>query len=226
VALVVVREGLGASLLQRQSGLRAIQRLHLAFFVAAQHQGMLGRRHVQPHDVFELLHKLRVTRDLEAARQVGLQAVGLPVTHHRAGTDAQLGSHLARAPVRGGCGLALRGQLHQLGHIHLLRRCASGQVPLDAGQTQVDKPLTPAGHRHPPKTHLPPYVLVVPALRGQQNDVRALCLSDAGTSRARELCKLGSLFLGQFNFGGYPHGLAPFGDHRGSMESQPDFKLH
>ena len=71
----------GTPLLQRQPGLCAVQRLHLALLVAAQHQRMLGRGHVQPHDVFELLDELRVTRDLEAAHDVRLQAVGLPVPH-------------------------------------------------------------------------------------------------------------------------------------------------
>ena len=54
--------------LQRQSGLRAIQRLHLAFLVAAQHQRMLGRGHVLAPDVFELLDEPGIARDLEKPR--------------------------------------------------------------------------------------------------------------------------------------------------------------
>jgi transposase len=67
VALVVVRQRLCAPLLQRQPGLRAVQRLHLALLVTAQHQRVLGRRQVQAHDVFELLDELGVARDLSAA---------------------------------------------------------------------------------------------------------------------------------------------------------------
>lgn len=109
VALVVVRHSLRTPLLHRRSQLRAIQRLHLAFLVAAQYQGVLGWRHVQPYDVFKLFNELRVTRDLEASHDVRLQAIGLPVPHHGAGADAQLDAHLSRAPVRGSLGRGLRG---------------------------------------------------------------------------------------------------------------------
>lgn len=42
-------------------GLRAVQRLDLALLIAAQHQRMLGRRHVQADDVFELFDKLTMS---------------------------------------------------------------------------------------------------------------------------------------------------------------------
>jgi hypothetical protein len=79
IALVVVRHGGRTALLERQSRLRAIGRLHLALLVAAQHQRVLGRRHVQAHDVFELLDKQRIARDLEAVNEMRLQAIGAPV---------------------------------------------------------------------------------------------------------------------------------------------------
>jgi hypothetical protein len=55
--------------------LRAIQHPHLALLVAAQHEGVLGRGHVEGHDVLELVDELRVARDLESAHDVWLQAV-------------------------------------------------------------------------------------------------------------------------------------------------------
>ena len=45
VALIVVRHGSGAALLQRQSGLCAIERLYLALFVDRQDDGTLADRH-------------------------------------------------------------------------------------------------------------------------------------------------------------------------------------
>ena len=107
-----MRHRLCATLLDWQTRLRTVQRLHLALLVAAQHQRVLGRGDVQAHDVFELLDELRVARDLEATHQVRLQAVGLPVAHHGAGADLKHRSHLACAPVRGSCGRALRGQFN------------------------------------------------------------------------------------------------------------------
>lgn len=81
VALIVVRHRLCSPLLQRQPRLRAVQRLHLALFVAAQHQGVLGRGHVQAHDVLELVDELRIPRDFEAAHDMWLEPVRLPMPH-------------------------------------------------------------------------------------------------------------------------------------------------
>jgi len=121
VALVVMRHGRRAPLLQCQPGLGAIECLHLTLLVAAQHQRVFGRRHIQAHDVFELLDELRIARDLEAAYQVRLQAISTPVTRHARCADAQLRAHRARAPVRGRFGLGLRGQLHQTRNVHTHR---------------------------------------------------------------------------------------------------------
>ena len=76
MALVVVRHGGPSTLLQRQPALGAVQGLHLALLVAAPHQRVFGRRHVQAHDVFELLDELWIARDLEASDDVRLQAMG------------------------------------------------------------------------------------------------------------------------------------------------------
>ena len=51
VALVVVRHGSGTPLLERQTGLGAVQCLHLALLVTAKHQCVLGRTQVEPHDL-------------------------------------------------------------------------------------------------------------------------------------------------------------------------------
>ena len=122
VALVVVRHRLQMTLLRRNTRLRAGQRLRLALLVAAQHQGVHGRGHVQAHGAFESVDEPRVTRDLEASSDVRPQAMGLPVPHDDAGADAQFGGRLARAPVRGRRRLALRGRFDRPLHIHLHRR--------------------------------------------------------------------------------------------------------
>ena len=117
---------------------------HLTLLIAAQHQRMLGRRHIQAHDVFEFFDELRVSRDLEAANEVRLQAVCLPMPHDRAGTDAQSRTHFACAPVRGGLGRGLRGHLHQLGNVHLHRWSTARQITLNALQAALQIALTPA----------------------------------------------------------------------------------
>lgn len=60
----------------------AVQSLHLTFVVAAQHQRVLRGRHLQAHDLCKLKDKLRVARDLETARQAGLEPMFAPRPMH------------------------------------------------------------------------------------------------------------------------------------------------
>ena len=179
--------------------LRALQRLHLALLVAAQHQRVLGRFHVQPHDVFKLLSELRIARDLEAAHDVWLQAVGLPMAHDGAGADAQDLTHLARAPVRGRLGCRLRGQLHHLGHIHLHRWCAARQIALDARDPRLKESLAPASHLHAPDCQLLGDLIVLQARGRQQEDLCALRQAHTGAFGARQPRQLGLLLVCQLN---------------------------
>ena len=61
VSDVVVRPGAAATLLERQAGLSAIQGLNLTFFIDTEHDGVLGRIEIDPHDVEELFDELCVT---------------------------------------------------------------------------------------------------------------------------------------------------------------------
>ena len=71
--LVVVRHVGRSALLQRQTRLRSVQRLHLALLLTAQNstRACSSGAMYRPHDVFEFLDKLGIARDLEAAHQVG-----------------------------------------------------------------------------------------------------------------------------------------------------------
>jgi len=53
VPVVVMGPGANVSLAQRQSGLGAFESLSLALFIAAEHQGLLGRVEIEAHDVPE-----------------------------------------------------------------------------------------------------------------------------------------------------------------------------
>ena len=61
VAFVVVRERAAAAPLEWQSGLGAIQRLHLALFIDAQHHGILRWSQLHPDAIRELLQEARVS---------------------------------------------------------------------------------------------------------------------------------------------------------------------
>ena len=58
--LVVVRASLQLARLHRQQRLCTVQRLNLALLVHAQHHGVIGRIHIQAHDVAHFLDQLRV----------------------------------------------------------------------------------------------------------------------------------------------------------------------
>jgi len=209
VALVIVGHRLRPSLLQRQTRLGTIKRLNLTLLVAAQHQRMFRGRHVQPHDVFELLHELRVARDLEAVHEVRLQPMGLPVPADGAGGHTQLRGHLARAPVCGRFRLALRGQFHQPLHIHLGRWRPARQVAFDARKARLNVALTPARNLNAPHAESFGNFLVLQALRGQQHNVRALRKPHAGSLGTHELAQLGFLLIAQHNNRGNSQWLAP-----------------
>ena len=65
MALVVVRHRGGAAALHRQTRLRAIKRLDLAFLVNAQHQRLVRRVHVEADDVGDFFLELGIVRHFE-----------------------------------------------------------------------------------------------------------------------------------------------------------------
>jgi Queuosine biosynthesis protein QueC len=75
VALVVVRHRPGPALLHGESGLCAIKRLNLAFFVDRQHDGVCGRLDIEPDDVAQFVDEARVVGQLELAHPMRLQTM-------------------------------------------------------------------------------------------------------------------------------------------------------
>ncbi len=78
VALVVMGHRAGATALDREARLGAIQGLDLALLINAQHDRLLRRVEVEPDDVGQLLAEPRIVRQLEGADTVRLQAVSVP----------------------------------------------------------------------------------------------------------------------------------------------------
>jgi hypothetical protein len=110
VALVIVRHGGGPTGLHWKAGLGTVKRLHLALLVPAQHQRVLGRGHVQAHDVLELFDELGVPRssderwdttEFHQFRSTTLGTVGHPATAHCQYSTASRREVMAVAPVDG-----------------------------------------------------------------------------------------------------------------------------
>ena len=71
-----------------QYPLAAIERLDLAFLIDAQNQGARRWGHVEPDDVADLGHQVRVCRELEGLGTMRLQTEGPPDTLNRRGRQA------------------------------------------------------------------------------------------------------------------------------------------
>ena len=131
---VIVGPSFGVADVHRQDRLRALERLDLGFLVDREHDRIVGRVHVQPDHIADLRHQLRIGRQLERLRDVGLQPERAPdAADHRVTHAGRLG-HRARAPVR----LTLRRRLQRFDN-HRLDRLV-GHDPRRADPRLVVQP--------------------------------------------------------------------------------------
>ena len=147
IPLVVVRHAAGPALLHWQAWLGAVQRLDLGLFIHRQDHGMRGRIDIEAHHVGQLVHELRVVRELERAPAMRAQPVCFPDPPHRRGRDAHALRHRPQRPVRCLVRRRLLGQPHDLGHLVGRRRRNAGRPGL-VTQKAIDaflhEPLLPA----------------------------------------------------------------------------------
>ena len=101
VSLIVVRLALRQTWPKRQDRLCAIQRLDLALFVHAQHNRLVRRIQVQPHDVTDFGRELRIGAELERLNAVRLQVVFAPNALYGRWAQSLFACHRADAPMRG-----------------------------------------------------------------------------------------------------------------------------
>src|SRR5438067_9211086 len=147
VALIVVGHGAGAPLLQRQSGLGAIERLDLALLVERKDDRVSGRIDIEPDHVAQLLDELGIARQLELPDAVRLKTVGAPDALDRTDTDPDLSRHHRRGPVgRLDRRISQRQRDDSLGHFRFERRDARwpGLVAQETFDTLFGKALLPS----------------------------------------------------------------------------------
>jgi hypothetical protein len=77
---------------------------------------MLGRIHVQPDDVFELLDEPRVIGEFERLDPMWLEAMVAPDAGHGSGIGSQVLGQGARAPVRGALRCFVQSDAHHFLH--------------------------------------------------------------------------------------------------------------
>ena len=112
MAFVVVRHGAASAFLDRQAGLRSVQRLDLAFFVDREHQCLVRRVEIEADNILYFLDEALVIRQLESLHQMRLEFVGLPDALHAGVAEVSRARHLADAPVGACHRLLMQGLMH------------------------------------------------------------------------------------------------------------------
>src|SRR5437867_3091562 len=172
MALVVVGEGAGAPALHWQTRLRAVQRLNLAFLVAAEHQRMLRRVQVQPYDVQQLVLEPRIARELEGACQMRLDSIAPPDSANHGCAQSQVLGQSAGTPVRRRRWLGMQGHLQdlrlQLGR-HGGRTTRARRVLPQRIDATLQEPASPQCDLTAIQADIDGDLLVLPALRSQQD---------------------------------------------------------
>jgi len=86
--------------LSGQPGLGSVERLDLALFVDAEHDGVHRRIDVEPDDVAQLAGEVRVLGQLELPDAMRLEPVGAPDALHGTDADARRLGHRRAGPMR------------------------------------------------------------------------------------------------------------------------------
>ncbi len=173
VACIVVGASANMANPQGQSGLGSLQRLALAFLVAAQDERLVGRVEVEANDVPELGLEVRVVRQFESSGQVGLDLVGRPNPLHARRRYSGLASHRTHAPAG-----PIRRRLCRLRNDPVLLRCGNRRLRpaarrfLQPCQTVAGKPALPANHCRSAHSYFGGRRLLATARGTQQNDPR------------------------------------------------------
>ena len=174
VALIVVRHGSGAALLQRQSGLGAVQRLNLALFVDRQDDGVGGRIDIEPDDVAQFVDEARIVGQLELAHPVRLQTMGAPDALNRTHAEPRRLRHQDAGPVgRLARRFAKRQRDDALGRLGAQRLDARGTrlVAEQPVEPLLDKAFLPAPNAGLGLAGSPHDLVRADAIGGQQHDL-------------------------------------------------------
>ncbi len=173
MAFVVVCHRAATPGLERQAGLRAIQRLDLAFLIHAEDDSMLGWMQIQTHHILQFVLEVWIPTEFKGPDPVGLQAMGGPDPMHERGIRVQVPRQGAGRPVGGGgrCRLGRRLQNARGEGLAGLRGTPSaGRILGEADQALGGEALPPEAHGLPTRVQRGGNVLVVVALGRQQGD--------------------------------------------------------
>ncbi|TKS58407.1 MAG: hypothetical protein EWM73_03544 [Nitrospira sp.] len=207
VALVVVRHGSAAALLQGEARLGAVEGLDLAFLVDTQDQGFVRGIEVQADDIVELLDKMLVAAQLEGLDQMRLEVVPFPdAADGGLAQPVRLG-HAAGTPMGRRGRRGVEGRLDHRAHRPLrdARDTSRARGVLFQSRTaKSQKPLSPQLHRRAGDTQLVGDVLTQAALGGQLDNPCAVHQSHGDAPPVRPGGEGDAFIGGQHNGLGHP----------------------
>lgn len=146
---IIVRHPFRIAKSHGQQRLGPIQGLHLALFVHAQHESLVGWTQIQTHHVTHFLNEERIGGELETLLAVGLQAEQLEEAMHRGFRDAGFQRHLPDTPVSTRGRLGVQGLVDQLGNPLILNgaRSTGAQFVVQSGHSRLNKAAAPLAYR-------------------------------------------------------------------------------
>ena len=155
VADIIVRDAFDIAQSHGQHRLGALQGLDLAFFVHAQHHGMIGRVQVQPDDVADFFDEEGVIGEFEVALAVRLDAEQIEPALHGGLGDAGVFGHGSHAPVRGVGRLGPKGGVDDLGDALVLVAAgpSGAQLVVQAFQAALEVAPAPFADGHVVQPH-------------------------------------------------------------------------
>jgi hypothetical protein len=175
IAFVVMGHRSRSPRLHWQARLSAVESLNLTLFVHAQYEGVFRGIEVKPYYVLKLLHKARVSTQLECTNPVGLQSIGLPDPLHAGWAQGYHLRQAPRAPVRGAGRLLMQRPLYYLSHLvfpYLPLAPRSTPVLEQTGQPISLIPIAPATDRRSARAQSPHNLPRRHAIGTEQYDAR------------------------------------------------------
>ena len=158
----------------RQDRLCTVEGLDLALLVDAEHQRALRRRQIEAYDVADLVHEVRIARQLEGLRAVRLQAEGAPDAPDRRVRKAAFLGHRAQRPMGGVRRRRGERPLDNLGHLIVRERSRPSRPRLI--RQPLDALLQEAAGRVK--------ALERPAGAGEMNSARRVSIGSSGRAEA------------------------------------------
>ena len=158
-----------------QYRLGALQRLHPALLIHAQHQGFIRRIQIQPDNVTHLFDEERVIGKLEVTRSVWLQAEGAPDPMDGRSRQTGFRSQRTATPMRPVFRFASQGSADQRGDLFIgnRTRAAGAQFLVQSHQPSFQEPSSPQADSHSVQSQAGGDVPIGQAVGAEQDDAHS-----------------------------------------------------